>query len=205
MGTRHEQKEQRREKMLKSAQQLFAKKGYQQTSFEDIAKKSGFAVPTIFKYFGTKKVILEECIRPEFEKMYTKGDRILKSPPDDPVEGIMKLFDLYGNFASSWRDRDFMGPLNTIPSGDNKSSKSLPHLIVWSAQRAEQQIRDFLRIYQMRGRIPEDNNVADMATVIFAVFRHEFLFYITHENITVRQIFSSIKRLINASFIPWLA
>lgn len=49
-----------RTKILQAALQLFAKRGYDGTTTKDLAKLSGVAEGTLFRYFATKKAILVE-------------------------------------------------------------------------------------------------------------------------------------------------
>jgi AcrR family transcriptional regulator len=52
--------EQTRTRILRSAQQLFAKDGYDRTTTRDLAEKAGVAEGTLFRHFANKKSILIE-------------------------------------------------------------------------------------------------------------------------------------------------
>jgi AcrR family transcriptional regulator len=52
--------EQTRTRILRSAQQLFAKDGYDRTTTRDLAEKAGVAEGTLFRHFANKKAILIE-------------------------------------------------------------------------------------------------------------------------------------------------
>ena len=54
----------KRKKILETSIDLFAKKGYANTSTTEIAKAAGVAEGTIFKHFGTKKNLLLSSISP---------------------------------------------------------------------------------------------------------------------------------------------
>jgi len=49
-----------RDRILQSAQRLFARKGYEKTTTRDLAQAAGVAEGTLFRYFDTKKAILVE-------------------------------------------------------------------------------------------------------------------------------------------------
>jgi len=51
---------QTRDRILQSAQRLFARKGYEKTTTRDLAQAAGIAEGTLFRYFDTKKAILVE-------------------------------------------------------------------------------------------------------------------------------------------------
>ncbi len=50
-------KEARREEILDAAQTVFAERGYQGASTEEIARRAGISQPYVFRLFGTKKVL----------------------------------------------------------------------------------------------------------------------------------------------------
>lgn len=54
----------KQKKILETSIELFAKKGYANTSTKEIAKESGVAEGTIFKHFGTKENLLFSAIIP---------------------------------------------------------------------------------------------------------------------------------------------
>lgn len=52
-----------RERIARTARQLFAQHGYHATRIESVAKTAGVAVPTVYAAFGSKKAILAEIRR----------------------------------------------------------------------------------------------------------------------------------------------
>jgi AcrR family transcriptional regulator len=55
VATERKSKEERREEILDAAQHVFAERGYQGASTEEIARRAGISQPYIFRLFGTKK------------------------------------------------------------------------------------------------------------------------------------------------------
>ncbi len=53
---------QREEQILAVAEQVFAERGYQATTMEDIADRVGVTKPLIYEYFGSKEGLLSACI-----------------------------------------------------------------------------------------------------------------------------------------------
>ena len=53
---------QREEQILTVAEQVFAERGYQATTMEDIAEQVGVTKPLIYEYFGSKEGLLAACI-----------------------------------------------------------------------------------------------------------------------------------------------
>ena len=52
-----------KERIARAARQLFARRGYQSTRIEEIARAAGVAVPTFYATFGNKKAVLAEIRR----------------------------------------------------------------------------------------------------------------------------------------------
>jgi Transcriptional regulator len=63
MGIRDEQKEKRREEILKVSLDLFISKGYAATKIKDIADEVGMSVGLLFHYFDSKETLYEELIK----------------------------------------------------------------------------------------------------------------------------------------------
>ena len=55
VATERKSKEERREDILDAALQVFAERGYQGASTEEIARRAGISQPYVFRLFGTKK------------------------------------------------------------------------------------------------------------------------------------------------------
>lgn len=63
MGIREEQKEKRREEILKAGLDLFIRRGYAATKISDIAEQVGMSAGLLFHYFKSKENLYEELIR----------------------------------------------------------------------------------------------------------------------------------------------
>lgn len=63
IGIRDEQKEKRREEILKASLDLFISKGYTATKIKDIAEAVGMSVGLMFHYFDSKETLYEALIK----------------------------------------------------------------------------------------------------------------------------------------------
>jgi len=77
-GIREQKKRQTRKAIIAAAVRLFAEKGYEQTSMEELAREAGVGKGTIYGYFSTKSEIflafLEEEVEHAFEALDAKRD-----------------------------------------------------------------------------------------------------------------------------------
>ncbi len=89
-----------REKLIEIARQLFAKKGIENTTMNDIAAASDKGRRTIYTYFRNKRDIYNAVVKTESDKIVEKLTQILDKP--EPVE--QKLMDFIFVRFESYKD-----------------------------------------------------------------------------------------------------
>jgi len=203
MGRRDQQKEQRREAMLRAAAILFARDGYAGTTMERVAERAGVGVATVYNYFGSKENIVRELTVPDLERIFEDNERLIQDPPADAADAVVALLCNLMTWCNSWQDRNLLR-LVSVP-GMPEYQGSLGDLVEWADAKATEQIRDLLRVLQLRGQIPTGVNVADMATVVFSVFNQEFIRFVMHDQIPPERVFADTERLVRTLFSPWRA
>lgn len=62
MSTRKEQREKRRQDILRAGLSIFIRKGYEATKINDIAEMTGMSVGLLYHYFGSIELLHEELI-----------------------------------------------------------------------------------------------------------------------------------------------
>ncbi|MGK5550147.1 TetR/AcrR family transcriptional regulator [Actinomadura kijaniata] len=93
MATRRTERTQESRRLLvTAAAELFAEKGYRQTSFLDIAEKAGISRGSIPWHFGNKLGLLEAVIDDQIQAVLARfapvsGER----PPADPLDQVMSF------------------------------------------------------------------------------------------------------------------
>lgn len=94
MTLRNEQKEQRRALIIDKAIELFAKKGYAETTIGDIAKAADMSVGLMFHYFESKEKLFEELVRYGANATDTPRELNFENPLDY-FEGFLKMLFHY--------------------------------------------------------------------------------------------------------------
>ena len=89
-----------RDKLIEIARQLFAKKGIENTTMNDIAAASDKGRRTIYTYFRNKRDIYNAVVKTESDKIVEKLTQILDKP--EPVE--QKLMDFIFVRFESYKD-----------------------------------------------------------------------------------------------------
>ena len=87
-------KEERKEQIMKTALNLFAKKGFYNTTIADIAREMGMSVGNMYNYFPSKESLAKELLIYTSKKF---GDEIRKINEMDisSREKIRKIVELY--------------------------------------------------------------------------------------------------------------
>ena len=83
----------RREELLRIALELFATKGYHNTSVRDIADHAQIVSGSLFYHFKSKESILEELIAPYFNKLLTNASEVARDerPASETIAGLIEV------------------------------------------------------------------------------------------------------------------
>jgi AcrR family transcriptional regulator len=100
VGLREQKKERVREQLMEAAMQLFTKRGFEQTTIDDIANAVGMSRRTFFRYFQTKEdVVIAWRLDDDFEGMDEKFAEALaaRAPNEHPLAALKRfMIDVVG-------------------------------------------------------------------------------------------------------------
>lgn len=138
-----------RAKILTAAERLFGKKGYAETSIEDISESADVAVRTIYMHFSSKAAIMLAGFDAWVDHFV---DGVLQRPVDEPiVETVAAVLE--AQRAAGWDDR--------VEDDDNAIHPMVEHLYSGSPdiaghvlQRWMQEIERLTRDAAERGDYP---------------------------------------------------
>ncbi len=88
------------QKIRKSAFEVFSHKGYRETKIADIAQKSGVSPATIYKYFKNKKAIFESIDHPELKALRPN----YREKQKEILKAALTVFGRKGFFGTSMED-----------------------------------------------------------------------------------------------------
>jgi AcrR family transcriptional regulator len=93
-----------REKVLAAAVGLFAERGTE-GSLEEVAKRAGVGIGTLYRHFPTRDALVEAAYRNEVAQLRAAADLLLAElPPDAALEAWMRRFVDYGTAKRGMRD-----------------------------------------------------------------------------------------------------
>jgi len=102
-----EEAEKTRRRILASALSLFAKKGYEHTTFTDIAARLKLTKGAVYWYFESKEALLVELVRLALKRFQADLDRAMpKGELTFPVVARM-MVDIASSIVQDPRGRDF--------------------------------------------------------------------------------------------------
>ena len=86
------QHEERRNELLDAAQALFYRKGYENTSVNDIIDAVGVAKGTFYHYFTSKVEILDQIIERQMLAIDAAIDKVLEEPEENAIIELQNIY-----------------------------------------------------------------------------------------------------------------
>jgi AcrR family transcriptional regulator len=99
--------EERRNELIDTAEALFIEKGYDNTTVEEIVKKTEVAKGTFYHYFKSKNEILDAMLNRYTEEINESMSNIASKEGINAVEKIVRVFRFFGEYRNN-RER-FIG------------------------------------------------------------------------------------------------
>ncbi|HTT44325.1 MAG TPA: helix-turn-helix domain-containing protein [Steroidobacteraceae bacterium] len=187
--------------MLACASRLFAAKGHQKTTFEEIARASGVGVATVYNHFQTKEGIVAALLRPDLEKIFAEGERVLAKPPADPATAMVRLLSAYRDLGGhNWKRRELLRSV-ILPGVGNQGF--LTELVVEADARTQAQIRALLRRHRQRRQLKASLPIEDASAVIFALLNQHFALFLTQPRLRFAAMFRMLSRRVRLVFDDW--
>ena len=82
--------EQRRELILQAAAQVFAERGYEGASIDEIAKAAGVTAPVIYHHFASKQALHAELLELHSEALVAQAQALGTAHPPDSAGRLMR-------------------------------------------------------------------------------------------------------------------
>ena len=89
------------QRLLDAAVAVFAERGADDVSLEEIARRAGVGIGTLYRHFSTRQALLEAVYRGQVEAMRAKADDLLRS--DSPSEALADWLRALSAFSSTKR------------------------------------------------------------------------------------------------------
>ena len=96
LSRREREKLWQRQEMLTAAIELFSEKGFHNVSMQEIAKRSEFAIGTLYKFFKNKEDLYRSIIVKQADTFHTALTRALNEGDDDEIEKLRNYVKIKG-------------------------------------------------------------------------------------------------------------
>ncbi|WJX08425.1 TetR/AcrR family transcriptional regulator [Bacillus cereus] len=94
----NQRKENRKEEILEAGLEVFAEKGYYNTTTALIAEKVGISQPYIFRFFRTKEDLFVAALERAFERIL----QAFKNVESNPEDIVIKMVEAYEKLSVSY-------------------------------------------------------------------------------------------------------
>lgn len=101
--TRSQAKADRREALLTAAARLFAERGFDRVSLEELGSAAGVSGPAVYRHFSGKQAMLAALLGEVSESLWSGGQRVVNDAPD-AAAALRGLVAFHVDFALSARD-----------------------------------------------------------------------------------------------------
>ncbi len=196
-GLRERKKEQVRSRVIESAVELFATKGLDQTTMEDIAEGAEVSVGTVYNYFGSKRALLLAGVADDTQRMVAAGAKVLARPGKDPIRAVKRLASIYLDDLAGW-DRRLLREV--LSAAYRLGGEELTLELAQMDQQLITQMMELLGHFHNEGHLPDDVAIYDATLLIFSVFALQLFMFISIEGYTPQQLHDQVARQIELAF-----
>jgi AcrR family transcriptional regulator len=180
-------KEANQERILKSALELFGKKGFQNTSVESITRKARVAKGTFYNFFDKKEDVLLHFLDREYAK--SESEIALKRSAQQTFLDQIEL-SVSTYIKHIFPGREFTKVLikeriGNIGTGKNKNELRLMEELFQSIERAKQ-----------KGEIRRDVNSRRLTEMIFALYTMYVIYWTNSFIKTKKECIACIKEAV---------
>jgi len=193
-GLRERKKQQTRGQIVTAAENLFAERGLQEPTMEELAAAADVSVATLYNYFGSKLALQMAVFEAETAAIVARGEAAIASAGDDPRQAVLALFDAHfdGFFAI---DRRLL--LDVFRAGF-ASDQMLPGLVSLDLLLL-QQVGELMGMFADRGAVPSEG-VEDSALLLYSGLITVLLSFLTVEAIGPDDARDQVHRLVTVAF-----
>lgn len=187
LGLREKQRQERHEKIISCAEELFSQNGYENTSLEQVAESANLSPQTIYNYFSSKRELLQSIRVRDEEQVRLRVDaafpKILETNEvGEALLDLLMLPILTGyDFSNKRVWREIISEImKSGPGARTKYASGLDY--------RTQKILSLLEHYRDSGAIVADGDCLTMAEVLQSIVRNEFRNYVLNDALTTEDL-----------------
>jgi AcrR family transcriptional regulator len=146
------------ERLLSAAVAVFAERGADDASLEEIARRAGVGIGTLYRHFPTRQALLEAVYRDQVEGVRAKADELLRS--ESPADALADWLRALASFSST--KQSLTSALLATLGKDSELLSSCSAVIYGAAEK-------LLTRAQEAGVVRPDADAKDLIRLVHAV------------------------------------
>jgi AcrR family transcriptional regulator len=188
-GRREQQTALRERRILRAAQELFGRRGYHETAMEQVARRAGLAVGTIYNYFPSKAELVLALLRRETAATLAAGEAVLAAAPADPAAAVTALFDVYVDLLA----RHERSQLRELVAASLAQPETIGRAAFEMDLRLLAQLHELLCRLRETGALAADVEPGAAAAMLYAVYVTWLFAFAASETVTVEQARAQVR------------
>jgi AcrR family transcriptional regulator len=186
--------------ILRSATYLISKKGFEQTTVEEIAARAGVGVGTVYNYFGSKNELLVALMERDTRDLLQAGEGVAASSGLRPEVALTDLFWIYAKgFLTKYERR----MLREVFAASFLQPEALGKKMTRLDFELMGQVVELLRKYQEAGIVKKKLPLEQAALVLYGSFAIVVVAYLEYEEMTLEFVKQQLKMSIALVFQDW--
>ena len=183
-----------RERIFRAALQLFAERGYLETTVEDITEAADVGKGTFFNYFPTKEHVLEQYGEERVEAV----ERALAAVQAQKCSVLTALKELATDLAG--RSSESPELLRAVFAANLTSAAVIIELRK-RIDRARRLLTEIIVLGQQSGEIRDNLSASEMARLIRLIFMGVTFAWSVHPDSSLRKTAEQVWELLSPSFV----
>ena len=197
-GLRERKKREIRHRIIETAARLFAEKGIDAPTMEEIASAANVSVATVYNYFGTKNQLLLAGLEEETDALIDSGLAVLEEPGRDPVAAVQRLLGSYLDNFASWDPRLLREVLRA--AFQRTGGAELTSELFAMDRRLMEQMMLLLSDLQEGKALRPDVVIYEATLLLFSAFVTQLIMYMGVDGFTTSDLRAQVDRQVELAF-----
>ena len=199
-GIRQKKRAKTQAAILRAAEFLITRKGFEHTSIEDIAGRAEVGVGTVYNYFGSKNALLLALMQRDTEDLLKDGEAVLAQPAKKPEAALAKLFWTYARGFLGRYDRRL---LREVFAAAFHQPEELGRELTRLDYQLMGQVGGLIQKFQREGILKETLPLEQAALVLYGAFAVTVIMYLEYAEMPLELVREQMAKSIELILGDW--
>ncbi|HXH49602.1 MAG TPA: TetR/AcrR family transcriptional regulator [Terriglobia bacterium] len=188
--------------ILRATAYLIDRKGFADTSIEDIASRAEVGVGTVYNYFGSKNALLLALMQSDTEDLLKEGEAVLARPPKKPEAALTELFWIYARGILGRYDRRM---LREVFAAAFYQPEELGRELTRMDFQLMGQVGNLIEKFQSDGALRKSLPVQQAKIVLYGAFAVAVIMYLEYAEMPMESVREQMASSIDLILSDWRA